>query len=86
MKRISYEYKRKENRNQHSLYPGHNHYPLSRNAQYIQFRHHQSYRLFVSFRGDRNDNSIGRGPENSVDRHILYQKCQSCDGVVDERY
>ncbi len=86
MKRIGHEYKRKENRDQHSSYPGHNHHPLSRNIRYIQFRYHQDYRFLVLFRGDRNDSSVRRGLENSIDGYILYQKRQSYDGIVDERH
>ncbi len=85
-KQIGHEYKRKENGDQHSSYPGHDHHPLLRNTRYIQFRHHQGYRFLVPFRGDHNDSSVGRGPENSVDGYILYRKRQSCSGVVDERH
>ncbi len=86
MKRIGHEYRRKENGDQYSSCLGHNHHPLSRNAWYTQFRHHQDYRLLVLFRRDRNDGSVGRGLENSVDGYVLHRKCQSCGGVVDERY
>ncbi len=85
-KRIGYKYKRKENGDQYSSYPGYNHHPLPKNVRYIQFRHYQGYQLFVPFRRDCNDSSVGRGPENSVDRHVLYRKYQSRDGVVDERH
>ncbi len=86
MKWINYEYKRKENGNQYSSYPSYNHYPLSRNIWCIQFRYHQDYRLFMSFRGNHNDNSIRRGLKNSIDGHVLYRKHQSYDGIVDKRH
>ncbi len=37
-KRIGHEYKRKENGNQYSSYPGHDHHPLPRNTQYVTAR------------------------------------------------